>query len=132
MQKIFKHQADAAISQAAPVSTTIYTVLATTPNARIISLSAQVTWTVQPTPLEIVVTIDGQTIIYAYANPISATPYFAKTASQSAPASQEMTSTDPTIYRAFLLEGRSIMVQARTTGGTVSNLTCRVKYAKLV
>jgi hypothetical protein len=33
-------------------------------------------------------------------------------------------------YRAFLYEGKSIRVQARTTGGTVQNLTARVKYAK--
>lgn len=127
----FIHQADAAISQANPVSTTLYTVLPTTRNARIISLSAQVTWTVQPDPLEIIVTIDGQTITFFKTNPATNTPYGARSAEQSDPALQALDTVGGFAhYRAFLLEGRSVQVQARTTGGTTSNLTCRMKYAK--
>lgn len=126
------HQADAVISQADPVSTTLYTVLNTTTNVRIISIAAWVTWTVQPDPLSVVLTIDGNTITYSIANPVSATvytPYFATP--YSAEDAQVMgVLTGDTNNRPYLIEGRSVKVQVVTTGGTTSNLDCRVKYAK--
>ena len=48
----FQHQADAVLSQANPVSATLYTVLGTTANVRILTIDTNVTWAVtQPTPL---------------------------------------------------------------------------------
>jgi len=45
-------QPDAVISQANPVSTTLYPVLATNYRVRIITMNAAITWAVtQPTPL---------------------------------------------------------------------------------
>lgn len=130
----FQQQADAAISQANPVSTTLYTVLAATANVRIISISATVTWAVtQPNPLEVLVTIDGNTLVFIAANPVSATPYFA-VIEPYAPETTQILSNDvnSTRYRAFLLEGRSVQVQVRVTWAVTqpTPLVCRVKYAK--
>jgi len=130
-RKYYKHQADATLSQANPVSTTLYTILAATANARIIGISVVCTWTVQPT-MDLVITIDGQTLTYSIAAPVSTTMYYPATESNRAPDAQQLSTTEYSVYRAFFLEGKSIMVQARTNGGTVSNLSGRVKYAKLV
>lgn len=121
------HQPDAVLTQANPVSGTKYTVLDTTKNVRIISIHALVTWTVQPTPLEIHITIDGQTIICSIANPDSDIAHVAENFTNSpnwglVAAYQQDT--------AFILEGRSVKIEAEITGGAVSNLAARVKYAK--
>lgn len=86
------------------------------------------TWTVQPTPLELVVTIDGVTVIHPFANPVSNTRYYPFVDAGYNDANQGMTSTIRIIP--FLYEGRSIRVQMRTTGGTTSALTGIVKWAK--
>jgi len=123
-----EYQADAVLSQANPVSGTKYVVLATTKNARIMSIHIVCTWTVQPTPLEVHLTIDGLTITGGFVNPVSTTSYYAR---HSALAQSLYISTaDPSAYMAFLMEGRSIKVEVEITGGTVSNLSARVKYAK--
>lgn len=125
-----KQQPDATLSQANPVSGTKYTVLDTqqAQKIRIIGISVQCTWTVQPTPLEIHITIDGQTVTFTFTDPVTATDYFAKNASANAETDQELNVTEPTV--AFLREGRSAKVEAETTGGTVSNLSARVKWDK--
>ena len=125
---VFKQQADATLSQA-PVSGTKYEVLATTKNVRIIGISVQCTWTVQPTPLEIHITIDGQTVTFTVTDPVTATDYFCQNSFAAAETAQELTTTQPD--QAFLREGRSVKVEAEITGGTVSNLSARVKYAKI-
>jgi hypothetical protein len=129
------HQADAALNQAAPGDGVEYTVLDTTKNVRIISMIVQCTWTVQPTPLELHLTIDGVSHTYAMANPVSATPYIARALPDLSELNQGLTAltgsiTDVTACVPFLIEGRSVKVTAEITGGTVSNLTARVKYAK--
>jgi len=125
-------QADATLSQASPTSGNKYEVLATTTNVRIIGIMASVTWTVQPTPLEIHVTIDGQSYTYAQPNPVSATKYYPYNFPGDAETAQLMgVWTAEFGMRAFLLDGRSVKVEAETTGGTVSNLSARVKYAKI-
>jgi len=124
------NQADAVLDQAAPVSGDKYTVLDTTKNVRIFAISLIVTWTVQPTPLELHITIDGQTQKYSMTNPVSATGYQPKLASGRAAGIMFLDPTDTIISRAFLFEARSIKIEVETTGGTVSNLHCRVKYAK--
>lgn len=127
----FARQADAVLNQANPVSTTLYTVLDTTANVRIIDMMVYVIWTVQPSPLEIVLTIDGQTLTYAQTNPASGSEYEGTKYSQSDPTALTLTAAGGQgIYRSFLAEGRSVKIQARTTGGTVSTLYGRVKYAK--
>ena len=125
-------QDDATLSQANPTSGTKYTVLDTIANVRIISISVQCTWTVQPTPLEIHITIDGKTITHTFANPVTATDYVAFINPTKAATAQGLSATDPTDLGlpAFLREGRSVKVEAEITGGTVSNLSSRVKYAK--
>lgn len=126
-----EQQADATLNQANPVSGTQYTVLDTMRNVRIKSISIQCTWTVQPTPLEVHVTIDGQSIIYTVANPVTATDYFASHGSAYTPAWQILETTDRFhTGRPFLYEGRSVMIEAEITGGTVQNLSARVKYAQ--
>lgn len=127
----FQHQTDATLAQANPVSTTLYPVLATTTNARIIGIEIDVTWTVQPTPLDVVVTIDGITMTFTVANPVSTTKYYASLSTAAAASAQVLETTDRVATRGgFLLEGRSVAVQARTTGGTTSQLNARVIYGK--
>jgi hypothetical protein len=129
------HQADAAISQANPVSTTLYEVLATTANVRIISIGAQIDWAVtQPTPMEVLVTIDGQVITFSVANPVSGSGHGAVIDSNT--IIQALVSGSGFAYnlRGFLLEGKSVRVQIRITWAITqpTPLTCRVKYAKYV
>ena len=128
VSKVFQHQADAVLDQANPVSGTKYPVLATTRNCRLISISAVCTWTVQPTPLEIHVIIDGITRTFSVTDPVSTTEY---TGEIWPPSAEVLTVAAFSISRAFLLEGRSISVTVEITGGTVSNLSARVKYAKI-
>jgi len=125
-----EHQADATLNQANPVSGTQYEVLATTPNARIYGIMVMVTWTVQPTPLEIHVTIDGRSLNFSQVDPVSATPYMAWFSPGRAENLQYLITIAAQNIPAFLLEGRSVRVQVETTGGTVSNLSARVKYAR--
>lgn len=125
-----EHQADVTLDQDNPVSGTRYVVLDTVLNARIIGISVQVTWTDQPTPLEAWLLIDGQTERFYMDNPVTATNYFP--AFKLAAAASSMTSTDYTIYKPFLVEGRSIRIEVETTGGTVSNLSARVKWARRI
>jgi len=127
------HQPDAAISQVNPVSAQYYTVLDTTPNVRIISIHAKITWAVtQPTPLEVRVTIDGNLITYAVTNPVSGTDYHAQVTPGASEASQTLGTTNPALYRPFLCEGRSVKVEVRITWAVTqpTPLACRVKYAK--
>ena len=126
-------QTDAVIAQVNPVSSTLYPVLAATSNCQIIGVSVNVVWTVQPNPLEVVMIIDGITYTFTIANPVSATNYFPRMFSSSdIPASQVLGTTDPSFSQGqpYQVEGRSIAISARTTGGTTQALNCRVRYAK--
>ena len=124
-----EHQADTTLDQANPVSGTKYEVLPETKNVRIISIFIQCTWTVQPTPLEVHVTIDGQSIAHSQTDPVSDERYHAEVRAYNPPTAQALSLTNPA-SRAFLYEGRSVKIEAEITGGTVSNLAARVKYAK--
>ena len=134
-ESIFQHQADATLSQANPVSATLYTILDTTLNVRIISIETDITWaTTQPTPLEIVVTIDGVSTIFTVTDPVSATAYFASLKADATANAQTLETTDRAASgRPFLLEGRSVKVEARITWATTqpTPLDVRVKYAKI-
>jgi len=132
--KVPQHRADSTLSQANPVTATLYTVLDTAKNVRIISISTNITWaTTQPTPLEIVVTIDAISTVFTVANPVSATVYFASLNANAAANAQTLETTDRTATgRPFLLEGRSVKIEARITWATTqpTPLVARVKYAK--
>lgn len=125
---MFEQQADATLVQANPVSGTEYPVLAATENVRLIHVAIKCTWTVQPTPLQLHITIDGQTLIAYFDNPVSNQWYTIEYRRADDPGFHLNTTTIP---RAFLLEGRSIAVTAEITGGTVSQLSARVKYATM-
>jgi len=71
----YRHEEDAYLSQNNPVSGTPYAVLAATAKVRILTIYVIITWTVQPNPLEVRITIDGRTVLHTQANPASATPY---------------------------------------------------------
>ncbi len=132
---LYQHQADATLSQANPVSATLYTVLDTTKNVMIISIEIDITWAVtQPTPLEIVVTIDGVSTVFTVTNPVSATAYFASLNANAAASAQTLETTDRTATgRPFLLTGRSVKIEARITWAVTqpTPLVARVKYAKI-
>lgn len=130
--QMFQHQAPATLNQNNPVSGTQYEILAATKNCRLIGFFAKVTWTVQPDPLEIHIVIDGETITLSKSNPVSATWYWLEFLDSGAGAGGLGSTTEALRSHAFILEGKSIQVLAETTGGTVSNLSGRVVYAKVV
>jgi len=122
-------QADAGLNQANPVAGTWYVILAATRNCRLRGVGVHCTWTVQPDPIRIRVTVDGNVRIYTFDNPVSGTPYYLNKNSIRAEAAGYLVATDPAM--AFFIEGRSILVEAEvgsTVAGTVSNLTGRAKY----
>ena len=124
-------QADAVLSQANPVSATLYQVLAASKNVRLIGMTVYVTWTVQPSPLEVVMTIDGLTRTWLRANPVSLTPYYPLLVPDYSSAAEFMDTAGGTAAsKSFLLEARNLRIQVRTTGGTVQNIDAIVKYAK--
>lgn len=125
-----KQQVDAVLNQANPVSGTKYTVLDTKKNVRILSINTEITWTVQPSPLEIHGTIDGIPFLWDIVNPVSGTSYYSNMNAQLAALSQVLGVNDFSDRRAFILEGRSIKIEAEITGGTSDPLEARVKYAK--
>ncbi len=131
----FQQQADAVLSQANPVSATLYTVLATNTNVQVISIAESITWAVtQPTPLEVVMTIDGLPITYLFTNPVSNTSYDAVRRSEGANTNQILRPSADLVaqYTPFLLEGRSVSVQVRITWAITqpTPLVGRVKWAK--
>ena len=126
-----EHQADAFFQDSSPVSGTKYEVLAETEFVRVISIAAQVKWTVQPTPLEIYVTVDGQTLTATRNNPVDSSWYYIFHAANTGGGTlMTNTSLGYAAYKAFLLEGRSVKIEVEITGGTVSLLKCVVKWAK--
>lgn len=133
---VFKHQADVFINQNNPASGIKYewssdgtqaNKLGAKKNVRILSIAVRVLWTVQPTPLEVHVTIDGQTLVGAFANPVTATWYFLLLN----PSTGLLGLSDTKEAPAFLLEGRSVKVEVEITDGTVQDLSCHVKWAKI-
>lgn len=124
-------QADLA-DNCAPVSGTEYPVLAATQNVVIYSASVKCTWTVQPTPLELHFTIDGNAITHSVANPDSNTWYdlmftasVAETLQGLSKDTWNITDRSPYAYM-----NRSIAITAEITGGTVQDLAWRVKWGR--
>ena len=126
---VFKQQADATVTEASPVSGTKYTVLDTTKNVRIISMAVKCTFATCD-PLEIHVTIDGQTITFTTSAATTNTWNYPSNSSENAETAQTLQeATDYAAQIPFLREGRSVKVEVEATGGTLSDLTARVKYA---
>lgn len=128
--RVFEQQADAFLNQANPVSGTKYEVLATNKRVRIIGIAVSSLWTVQPTPLEIHVTIDGIAYKWTQTDPVDGSWYMCPLDARFAETAQEM-AAGAALSSAFVLEGRTVKVEAEITGGTVSNLTARVKWGKI-
>lgn len=133
----YEHQPDALLSQANPVSNTIYPVLAATANVRLIGVYAKITWaTTQPTNMRVIVTIDGQVITYTIAAPVTTSKYSAGNCSCLTPATQLLIISTTSIeqMRSFLLEGKNVQVDVAITWGTTqpSPLVCSVVWAKRV
>lgn len=122
-------QVDATLAQANPVSGTPYPVLAATEDVMIISAAFRVDWTVQPTPLSLVVTVDGIPITFSQANPATATYYNPRFDPGGAMASQ-LAAASSLITGGFIIKGQNIAVEALTTGGTVQNLYAIIKWAR--
>lgn len=125
-----KRQVDVVLSQANPVSTTEYSVLAETHLVRILSIYAETTGgTVSE--LRVNTDIDDVPTDYVVANPGSGTSYFAIPSSSAAAVSQLLSTTDRAISRTLLDEGRKVTVKAATTWTVQNNpLVCRLKYSK--
>ena len=118
--------------QTPPGSGTQYTVLAATTHCRIRMASAYVTWTVQPSPLEIHLTVDGVAITHTVNDPVSATWYYASLNTFANLATQDLTTGATTPYYGTVLwEGTVVSVTTETTGGTVTVLGCNVIYDTL-
>lgn len=129
--KSIEHQADATLSQSNPVSGTKYTVLATSKNVRFYQATVKVTWTGQPTPLELHGTVDAQSLTWTQANPVSTTNYYVYGFNAgNAPTTQNLNTFNFVDPHTFILDGRSVKLEAETTGGTVTNLSSRVIYGK--
>lgn len=133
-----RHQPDAYLSQANPVTATWYTVLDTTLSVRLISVTALVTWAVtQPNPLYVRITIDGNVLTFIKPNPVATTYYTCNVREADQEISQTMNSMDDgaiggPVSRAFLMEGRSVKVEVMVVWATTqpTPLICRVKWAK--
>jgi hypothetical protein len=127
---MWQRQPDLVLAQANPASGVPYPVLVATEDVRIISIAARVDFTVQPSPLEARMTVDGVVDVYDLINPATATWYCA--GSNSPYTGGSLVGADVAQYRAFLMEGQNIAVECETTGGTVQFLYARVKWARLL
>lgn len=133
-QKMPLQQADAYLNQVNPVSGTLYTVLPTTIDVRIISIASSITWAVtQPNPVDVVVTIDGIVCVFRSDNPPSGAWYYGRLYENNPMDNVQGLHPDTTaITRSFLLEGRSVKIETRVTWAVTqpTPLICRVKWAR--
>ena len=128
-RKVFKHQADATIDQANPVSGTWYTVLDTTKNVRLIGISCRTGKTTPGTVsnLNIQVTIDGQVLPAGAVDPTANTVY-----NITNPSAPDLRLTTSDRSSSFLLEGRSVKVEVKVIWTVQPDpLEAWVKYAKI-
>lgn len=109
-----------------PISGTRYETLPVTAECRVLNIAARCTWTVQPTPLEVWIEIDGQTLQFIRVNPVSNTWYYTNL-TVNAPDNNLPLGAGQ-FQMAFIIEGRSVQVLAEITIGTVSRLQCRLYY----
>jgi hypothetical protein len=101
-----------------PVSDTYYTLLDTTLNCELISVELNATWAVtQPTNLRIRATVDGNTIIFTVASPVSGTAYFISHIFDVFTAQPlSTTENDIAAFKGLILaSGRSVKLEAALT-----------------
>ena len=138
-----RHQADSVTIVAAPVSGTKYewragetgagAELGDQSNVRIISVAIKVTWaTTQPTPIQLYLMLDGQTLLFTKTDPVTATDYLAEFRPQFLETSQALAIWAVAREYTDLLEGRSVKVECEITWAITqpTDLTMRVKWAK--
>jgi len=123
-----EHQADAVLSQAAPVQNDWYVLLDTTRNCVVYGIEAGVATTDET--LECRVTIDGQVLTGGLAPATAGTPYFILKTAES--ASLIWTATIFAVNQRYLgLMGRSVKIEVRkTTAAGAGTITARVQYAR--
>ena len=112
-----KLQPVAVLQQAAAVQNTWYTVLDTTKNCRLINVV--MTMQTANEDLELRLTIDGVVWVGGQANAVAGTDYLCFISYYG--AALNITTTDYSIYRAFLIEGRSVKVEIRKTSANGAN-----------
>jgi len=131
-------QIDRAIVQANPVSGVSYPILPVTDDVMIQSIEAHVEWAVtQPTPLEVLLTVDGVPCKHVVANPVSNTHYLAGITRDSPALGQPLLVFGSFTYTyAFypLYMGQSISIDARITWAVTQPtfLVCIVKWSRLL
>lgn len=129
----FIQQNDAVLSQANPVSTTVYSVLTTKSNARISSIYVKVTGA-NATPLTVTVTKDGIAEVHTVNPGVDGTAYFCGTDVDAAYTSQALATSLTTancILFPFTAEAQSIAVSAVCThAGGITSLDVRVKWSQ--
>ena len=123
-------QTDAVLDQASPGDGEKYTVLDTKKNVRVITIACRCTWSVQATRMDVFVTVDGIALSGGVSSPASNTPYYVYVAWALEAGLIALGTSTAELRKSFLLEGRSVKVEVSVTGGTVSKLEARVKYAK--
>jgi len=127
--QFMQHQADATLSQAAAAQNTWYTILDTVVNARIYSIAVMM-GTADET-LEVRVTIDGQPLATVGVNCTAAAWYIVRR-SPSLATLALLAVTGAESENSFLLEGKSVKIEARkTTAAGANTLSGRAKYAIL-
>lgn len=124
-----EHQDDAALAQAAAVSTTWYTVLDTTMNCRI--YKAQINMGTLAEDVELRITVDGIELVGAQAAAVAGAWYNACLSPTAVDALALFTARADGLEVPFILEGRSVKVEVRkTTANGANTLYGRVKYGK--
>ena len=123
-------QPQAFLAQSNPVSGFRYEVLPLTKNVRVVHMAAQASWTVQPSPLELFMTVDGEIFRFFRNNPGNNTWYFPIYQAFASHENGILTTTGPYNERAFLIEGSEVEISLELTGGTATNIRSRVTWAK--
>lgn len=128
---VYKQQADAVIAAVPPALGTPIPFTMIPYNVRLIGATIECTWTVQPDPLEIHVVVDGVTFTFKKNNPVSATRYGLTHMDLEYQESSQSLYAGLTTVQAFVLEGRHVAIGCEVTGGTVSRLDARLRWARI-
>ena len=132
---MFEYQAPATLNQAAPVQNTWYTLLDTESNVRIYHICVGVEDTNET--LEVQITIDGETIAADDEACTHSNTYHAWIFPNAINRTDLVkliihTTTDVSIYKGFLIEGKSVKVEVRkTTAAGAGNLVGICVYGEL-
>lgn len=125
-QYVFQQKAE--VNQANPVSGTQYSLLPTTRNVRVLGLEASCTWTVQPNPLEMHMTVDGKAVKFSQGNPVSTTLYRPLVELAKALNAMNCSGTAYHVYSLRQWDCAELKVDVEVTGGTVQSLDADLIY----